>query len=900
MTNPSVPDNDPFSVFETFQAPIDGAASQSIADQLAAMQQPPADVAPPVSEASAAALPVDSPPVAAESVDAEPVAAETVDAVTDEPETNNFVTGAAEEETRPQDVSAASTQTEPAAATLEPSSPLPSGSEIADTSLPSDDTPITTDSAAVAETEQAAMSRPSDITAAPPTQERSDAPIDAPISAPTGENSDEPSVAPGVATSEPERASSGAAERVTASRPADSAGRDIAADKPQMDAAVASDTDPASNPTAETPKSRQPSTSRPSHNPEPVRSAPAAVEQPSPESAAESQPAENGFRTLNLRPEVQQAVEELGYNTPTDVQAQIIPHLLAGRDVLAQSQTGTGKTAAFALPILSLVALPTKLPQVIVLTPTRELAMQVADSFSRYGQHLNGFRVAAVYGGTGYDGQIRQLRRGAPIVVGTPGRVIDLIKKGILDLSLIGCCVLDEADEMLNMGFLEDVEFVLQQTPEERQVALFSATMPGPIQSIARNYQSDPVRISIKRRTMTAEAIRQRAVVVQHRDKLETLTRLLDVEETDGVIIFTRTREATVTVAEHLSREGLAAIALNGDMPQNVRERAIDQLKSGKLDILVATDVAARGLDVSRISHVFNYDVPQDSETYVHRIGRTGRAGRKGEAIILLSNSQRYKLKQIERVTRQSIEVVARPSAADINAARVARFKQKITAVMANDDRTFFAELLQEYSEETGAAFEDVASALAVMLQNGRPFLAEDRPRRERHSRQDDSGRNERAHGDRERGDRYSDRDNRQRNTRPPRRAGRVEAGMERYRIEVGHQDNVRPGNIVGAVANEGGIEGEFIGPINIYDNYSTIDLPEGMPNDVYNVLRQVRVAGKPLQLKKATESDNHGDSSARRGGQRRPGQGGPRRFSGKGRPGKNRKFDGRKQRRQG
>ncbi|MCR9199250.1 MAG: DEAD/DEAH box helicase, partial [Planctomycetaceae bacterium] len=792
----------------------------------------------------------------------------------------------AEENLPTENVPTATVESEPAAATVEPSAPMQSASDAAnaDPSLPADDTPILTAPADIADTAQDVMSGSPDTTTDPAVDERSDKRADEFV----------------VAAAEPEEmASSGASEQVTDDRrTADSAIGESLADASPGEVATSATAERAIRPTANT-QSHESSTSRPSVDQQPVPATPVSSEKQSSD-AAEPQTEEKGFRRLDLRPEVQQAVEELGYDTPTDVQAQIIPHLMAGRDVLAQSQTGTGKTAAFALPILSLVALPTKLPQVIVLTPTRELAMQVADSFSRYGQHLNGFRVAAVYGGTGYDGQIRQLRRGAPIVVGTPGRVIDLIKKGILDLSLIGCCVLDEADEMLNMGFLEDVEFVLQHTPEERQVALFSATMPGPIQSIAKNYQNDPVRISIKRKTMTAEAIRQRAVVVQHRDKLETLTRLLDVEETDGVIIFTRTREATVTVAEHLSREGLAAIALNGDMPQNVRERAIDQLKSGKLDILVATDVAARGLDVSRISHVFNYDVPQDSETYVHRIGRTGRAGRKGEAIILLSNSQRYKLKQIERVTRQSIEVVARPSAADINAARVARFKQKITSVMASDDRAFFADLLREYSEETGAAAADVASALAVMLQNGRPFLAEDRPRRERQSRQDDGGRNQRSHGDRERGDRYSDRDSRQRNTRPPRRAGRVEAGMERYRIEVGHQDNVRPGNIVGAVANEGGIEGEYIGPINIYDNYSTIDLPEGMPNDVYNVLRQVRVAGKPLQLKKATESDNHGDSSARRGGQRRSGQGGPRRFSGKGRSGKNRKFDGRKQRRHG
>lgn len=838
-SQPSV--NTSFSPFDTFHAPLDGTTSQSIEDQLAAMQQPAAATAMP----DVAAPPSASPEAV---IEVAPEAETTAEVATESVATENVTTenvtiddgdslSAATEDTIAQDLTTESSETdrageEPAAAPAIASDAAEVVDDVADHNTPP--------SAVIAATEPA-----SEIAEA---------------SAADGVNAPQASAEEFVRVNTPEPQS--LASPTT----------DAVDDAPAANAAPA----PA-----------------PEQKPEPAVAAVAEqVEVAAPVAAPSEtveQPVENGFRRLDLRPEIQQAVEQLGYDQPTDVQAQIIPHLLAGRDVLAQSQTGTGKTAAFALPILSLIALPTKLPQVIVLTPTRELAMQVADSFTRYGQHLSGFRVAAVYGGQGYDGQIRQLRRGAPVVVGTPGRVIDLIKRGLLDLSLVGCCVLDEADEMLNMGFLDDVEFVLQQTPEERQVALFSATMPGPIQSIARNYQTDPVRITIKRKTMTAEAIRQRAVVVQHRDKLETLTRLLDVEPTDGVIIFTRTREATVTVAEHLVQEGLSAIALNGDMPQNVRERAIDQLKSGRLDILVATDVAARGLDVSRISHVFNFDVPQDSETYVHRIGRTGRAGRKGEAIILLSNSQRYKLKQIERVTRQSIEVVARPSAADINAARIARFKQKVGTVIEQEDLTFFTELLQEYAAESGQSFEQIAAAMAVMQQNGRPFLAEDRPRREKNMRREERGQDRRERG---RSDRFQDRfqdrdrDNRQRSPRPQRRAGRVEAGMERYRIEVGHDDNVKPGNIVGAVANEGGIEGEFIGPINIYDNYSTIDLPEGMPNDVYNVLRQVRVAGKPLQLKKATESDNHGDSSG--GRQRR----GPR-FQGKGKPPrKNRRFE--------
>lgn len=593
-----------------------------------------------------------------------------------------------------------------------------------------------------------------------------------------------------------------------------------------------------------------------------------------------------GFRALGLNENVLQAIEASGYTTPTDIQSEIIPHVLAGRDVLAQSQTGTGKTAAFALPILSKINVSSRKPQVLVLAPTRELAMQVAASFSTYGKHIAGFDVAAVYGGQGYDTQLRQLRRGVPVVVGTPGRVIDHINRRTMDLSELECLVLDEADEMLNMGFLEDVKFVLEQTPKTRQVALFSATLPGPIQKIAQQYLNDPVRITIQRKTMTADAIRQRAVIAGPRDKMDVLTRFLGVEETDGVIVFTKTREATVTVAEHLVREGFAAVALNGDMPQNVRERTIAHLKSGRLDVLVATDVAARGLDVSRVSHVFNFDVPQDTESYIHRIGRTGRAGRKGEAIILLSSSQRYKLKQIERLTKQSIEVVAAPTADDINASRVQQFKNKITEVAESKDLELFTKVLTEYAAESGKPMEVIAAALAEITQNGRPFLVQDRPGRNRpEGRGDRFERDDRdGRGGNERGDRFNN-DRRDRDERPrqPRRSGRVEAGMDRYRIEVGREDGVMPGNIVGAVANEAGIEGEFIGPINIYDNYSTIDLPEGMPREVHDVLQVVRVAGKPLRLRKATESDNHGESGG--GGGAGVGRGfsrGPKRFGGK------------------
>ncbi|NNE00702.1 MAG: DEAD/DEAH box helicase, partial [Pirellulaceae bacterium] len=450
------------------------------------------------------------------------------------------------------------------------------------------------------------------------------------------------------------------------------------------------------------------------------------------------------FSDLPLSDAVKQAVKMSGYETPTPIQAEIIPHMLAGRDLLAQSQTGTGKTAAFALPILSRVNTKRRAPQVLVLAPTRELAIQVANSFSTYAACLPKFNVMAIYGGQDYEPQLRQLRRGVQVVVGTPGRVIDHIKRGTLDLSSIECLVLDEADEMLNMGFLEDVEFVLEQTPDKRQIALFSATLPAPIRKISERYLVDPAKVTIKKKTMTADSIRQRALFVTPRDKVAVLKRILEAESTDGVIVFTKTKDATITVAEQLVREGLSAIALNGDMPQKVRELTIDQLKSGKLDILVATDVAARGLDVTRVSHVFNFDLPHDTESYIHRVGRTGRAGRKGEAIIFLTNGQRNKLRMIERVTKQPIEVVQPPSTDQINAFRVERFKQRITDVTGARDLTMFKELIAEYAEETGKPMEQIAAALAHISQQGRPFLMKDLPQPKRRDRNDRGQRGER------------------------------------------------------------------------------------------------------------------------------------------------------------
>lgn len=546
-----------------------------------------------------------------------------------------------------------------------------------------------------------------------------------------------------------------------------------------------------------------------------------------------------GFANLKLRPQVYDAVVRSGYSEPTSVQQQVIPHILAGRDVVAQSQTGSGKTAAFALPILSMMDSKHDGVHTLVLAPTRELALQVGESFERYAEQMPGFRMVAIYGGQDYEQQFRALRRGVDVVVGTPGRVIDHIKRGTMDLSNLKCMVLDEADEMLNMGFIEDVEFVLEQTPPGRQVTLFSATMPDPIRKIADKYLVEPATVTIKKKQITAESIRQRAVIVNAKAKAGALIRFLEVEPTDGVIVFTKTKDATVRLAEQLIRNGFSATALNGDMPQQVRERAVDQLKSGRLDILVATDVAARGLDVSRISHVFNFDLPHDSESYIHRIGRTGRAGRSGEAIIFLTPAQRRKLRLIEKATKKSIEVVNVPSADQINARRIERFKEQLNETLASNDLGFFEQMIAEYCEETSATPEKVAAALAELAQKGRPFLMVDRPERE-------------SFRDRERGDGgdESTRDDRRDKGKRNRVLGPPEPGMIRYRIEVGREDGVAPRNIVGAVANEAGIESEFIGPIKIYPRFSTVDLPEGMPKDIYQTLQRTWVVGKQLRIR--------------------------------------------------
>ena len=538
------------------------------------------------------------------------------------------------------------------------------------------------------------------------------------------------------------------------------------------------------------------------------------------------------FKDLSLSEPILKALESVGYETPSPIQAQIIPFVMAGRDVLGQAQTGTGKTAAFALPILNRIDIKQKDPQALVRAPTRELAIQVAEAFQSYAANIKGFHVLPIYGGQDYTSQLRQLNRGAHIIVGTPGRVMDHMRRGTLKLDQLKTLVLDEADEMLRMGFIDDVEWILEQTPSSRQTALFSATMPNEIRKIAQNYLNNPEQVTIKVKTTTAENIRQRYCFINGSHKMDALTRILEAENFDGMIIFVRTKTATVEVAEKLEARGFSASAINGDMSQALRERAIDNLKSGKLDILIATDVAARGLDVDRITHVVNYDIPYDTESYVHRIGRTGRAGRAGDAILFVSPREKRLLVNIEQATKQKVEEMQLPSTEFINNARIKRFKQRITDTLAGEELSFYVQLINQYQVEHDVPAIDIAAAMARLLQGDTPLLLKDTKK----PRKDD---------DKPRGDKSQDRERGAKRERP--RVNAVE--MELFRIEVGRNDGVKPGNIVGAIANETGIDGEHIARIKIEETYSTVELPAGMPKDLFQALKKVRVAGKPLNI---------------------------------------------------
>ncbi|MCD2111949.1 DEAD/DEAH box helicase [Rhodococcus rhodochrous] len=569
------------------------------------------------------------------------------------------------------------------------------------------------------------------------------------------------------------------------------------------------------------------------------------------------------FADLDIDARVLQALSDVGYESPSPIQAATIPPLLEGRDVVGLAQTGTGKTAAFAVPILSRIDTSVKRPQALVLAPTRELALQVAEAFGKYSVHIPGLSVLPIYGGQAYGVQLSGLRRGAQVIVGTPGRVIDHLAKGTLDISELEFLVLDEADEMLTMGFQEDVERILADTPDTKQVALFSATMPGAIRRLSKQYLKDPQEITVKSKTTTSANISQRWVLVSHQRKLDALTRVLEVETFEAMIIFVRTKQATEDLAERLRARGFSAAAINGDIVQAQRERTINQLKNGSLDILVATDVAARGLDVERISHVVNYDIPHDTESYVHRIGRTGRAGRTGDALLFVAPRERHLLKAIERATRQPLAEMQLPTVEDVNAQRVSKFNDSITEALTSDHLQLFRTFVEDYEREHDVPLADIAAALAVLSRDGESFLMEAEPEPVAPPRRD-----------------------REPRERPPRRfddgpkVGRDGQEMTTYRIAVGKRHRVQPGAIVGAIANEGGLRRGDFGHISIRADHSLVELPKDLSPQTLDALRSTRISGVLIQLQPDSgaptgrpssyrgRDDRRGDD--RRGGDRR------------------------------
>jgi ATP-dependent RNA helicase DeaD len=602
------------------------------------------------------------------------------------------------------------------------------------------------------------------------------------------------------------------------------------------------------------------------------------------------------FRDLALSEPVLRALTDVGYESPSPIQAATIPVLLSGADMLGQAQTGTGKTAAFALPALSRIDLSKHEPQVLVLVPTRELALQVSEAFLRYAAHIKGFHVLPIYGGQSYQPQLNALRRGVHVVVGTPGRVIDHMNRGTLKLSGLSLLVLDEADEMLQMGFVDAVESILEQTPPQRQVALFSATMAAPIRRIAAKHLRSPVEVTIKSKTSTATNIRQRYWMVSGMHKLDALTRILEAEPFDGMLVFTRTKQSTVELAEKLEARGFAAAPLNGDIPQPQRERTVARLKAGQIDIVVATDVAARGLDVERIGHVVNYDVPYDTESYVHRIGRTGRAGRKGEAILFIAPRERNMLRAIERATRQVIEPMNLPTVDAVNSLRIAKFKQRVIETVSLAEAKALRPVLEQLEAETGLPLIDIAAAIATMAQGTTPLLLgakgdrsgeasgalpsrsagppeerAERPRSfERPPVAERARAAERSHVAERPTERPTERPSPE-PARPIERASEAESSaaeesprkprpkargslMETFRIEVGSIHGVKPSNVVGAIANEAGIEGVHIGRVDIREDHSFVDLPEGMPKQIFKLLQKVLVAGRELRISKVSE----------------------------------------------
>ncbi|MDX5363801.1 MAG: DEAD/DEAH box helicase [Pseudazoarcus pumilus] len=563
------------------------------------------------------------------------------------------------------------------------------------------------------------------------------------------------------------------------------------------------------------------------------------------------------FKQLDLGAQLLSALEEVGYETPSPIQAACIPPLLAGADILGEAQTGTGKTAAFALPALARIDLSDNRPQVLVLAPTRELAIQVSEAFQRYAKHMPGFHVLPVYGGQSMVVQLRQLKRGAHVVVGTPGRIMDHIERKSLVLDNLKTLVLDEADEMLRMGFIDDVEWILGHTPAERQTALFSATMPEPIRRIAHRYLREPQEVKIKAATTTVSTITQKFCQVSVAHKLDALTRILEIEDMDAGIIFVRTKVATEELATRLEARGHAVGALNGDMTQQLRERVVEQLKRGSIDIVIATDVAARGLDVPRITHVINYDIPYDTEAYVHRIGRTGRAGRLGTAILFVTPREFRMLKTIERATRQKIEPLPLPSREAIADRRIALFREQVEAVLQSDDLDFFRDVVASLEADGTHELHDIAAALASMATRDRPLQLPDEGGRDFAKMEAAPQRPERAPRD------GKPRDNREQILE--RRRDFADGKLVRYRIAVGKNQLISPKDIVGAIANEAGIDSRHIGQINLYEDYSTVELPASMPADLMETLSRLRVRQFILHTRPLTpEEDAHAERNPR------------------------------------
>ncbi len=585
---------------------------------------------------------------------------------------------------------------------------------------------------------------------------------------------------------------------------------------------------------------------------------------------------ENGpFAELGVSDTLSKTLAKLGYETPSPIQAQSIPLLLQGRDLIGQAQTGTGKTAAFALPILSRMKAGSRAPQALVICPTRELAIQVAEAFQSYARNMKGFHVLPVYGGQEMSTQLRQLKRGVDVVVGTPGRLLDHLKRRTLDLSTIKTVVLDEADEMLRMGFIDDVEAILSYAGGDQQTVLFSATLPEPIRRVAQRFLRDPAHVKIEAKAATVDTIDQHYWLVSNNNqKLDALTQLLEAEEFDGVIIFTRTRGTTVELAEKISARGYACSAINGDMSQSAREQTISRLKKGKIDILVATDVAARGLDVERVSLVVNFDIPHDPESYIHRIGRTGRAGREGRAVLFVTAREQRLLRTIEKTTNRKIPLLKVPTAEEVIDQRRQRFKASIIEALATRPAPIFAQLVKELCEESGESPSAVAAAMVELLQKDRPL---DAPPAAAKKRRDPTPEARPASRDRKRDNEAP------REGKAKRSAGDENVPMQTYRIEVGHDHEVTPGNIVGAIANEIDIDSQYIGAINIFDDHSTVELPSGMPAEIFQHLRKVRVRSRQLNL---TLVD--GKAQAPRGANKPAGKGakpGPKGGTGKGKP---------------